>query len=772
MGRVALIAMLLVLPKAAASGMQPYSPSNSPQTYSTTSPSYGTATATIQETSGQSTSGGWTFCAHHAVDGSSCASASHLPAGTVSKWIAGGATTLVTLQNGAQCYQHTDSAGVNWCYAGEPVQDSLPATGGPFGTSPDTSIGELPNQGEAWWGSGGGPNDASACEGMFGYAPSNQASLPSCEQQFGTVTWDTSGGTVASIGSTVDEMAWRIGSWNGGATPGGVTCGSRTAIGDTNADSQAPNGLWMQWSSSPARGFWNCTAEDGAAGPPQPGWNGSSWYSRSYADWNGFGWYLVYYDYASFIELPATTVNGVATSINCGGYSSGTSVSNAVPTSVAVTIDETSGLATFTDQNGTVLSEVSCTNSPTPRTTVTDAPPSTSPPPGGGSGKPYASIYALYVPIGESGAINVLSQNVYTGTPKLSLISNSAQPGSLDTDPASIDFGYFAWTPTYPDVEKAYYEMCDSTGCATAYVEVHSYTSTTSTTVCQYYCGQPPPTTAAPPTTLPPSPNVTLREGPTPFPSPGQTVTFTATASNPTSPTYDLSIERVDDGALVADCGQVLTCTGNAWSETAVTQHFVAVLSYPSPPSTPSQYSNEVTVSWSGPAVGLTACLTSAACPDTTATPPSGAPVYLTATAYNVSPVDQMHQVYWKLVIVDNATRQAVGDCPIGESPCQVQVTQPDGTEKTYFAMWSYEQHPESAAYSNTVDVRWGRPTTTTTATTTTTSTTSIPPTTSVPPTTSPPPPPTTSPPPPPTTSPPPPPTTSPPPPPGVIRPT
>ena len=322
---------------SATSGMQPYTPSNTSHTFSTTSPTYGTATATIQQSSGQSTTGTWTYCASHAVDGSSCPSASHLPAGSVSSWVNQGAATLVTLPNGAQCYAHTNSSGVTWCYAGEPVQDSIGSTGGPFSAAPDTSTSELANQGEAWWGSGGGPNDSAACRGMFDNAPtSSQASFSSCVSQFGTVTWDPSGGSVASIRTVADEMAWRIGAWNGNAWPGGVQCSSRTAIGGTASDSQAPGGLWMQWSSSPARGFWNCTQEDSAAGPPQSEWDASSWYSRNFADWNGFGWYLVYYDYASFVETSTTSSNGVATSISCGGYTSATTVTATPPSSVGV----------------------------------------------------------------------------------------------------------------------------------------------------------------------------------------------------------------------------------------------------------------------------------------------------------------------------------------------------------------------------------------------------------------------------------------------------
>ena len=736
MGRFALIAVLLAMPHAAASGMQAYAPSNSVVTYSATSSTYGTATASIQETSGQSTTGGWSFCAHHAVSGSSCAGAGHLPAGTVSKWIASGQTTLITLPNGAQCYQHADPSGANWCYAGEPVQDSIGTTGGPFGTTPDTTVNEIPNQGEAWWGSGGGPNDAVACEGMFGNAPSNQASPPSCEQQFGTVTWDTSGGTVASINAAVDEMAWRIGSWNGAATPGGVSCGSRTAIGSISADSQPPNGLWMQWGPSPARGFWNCTAEDQSAGPPQSGWNGSSWYSRAFADWNGFGWYLVYYDYATFLETPGTTVNGVATSISCDGFSSGTTVTSSVPTAVDVTIDEGSGLATFTDQGGTVLSEVSCTNSPTPRPTVPSPPPS---PPTTSPGAPpprpslYASAYALFVPVGDTGAINVLTQNAYTGTPRLTLVQNSPQPGALDTDPSSVDFGYFTWSPTSVDVEKAYYQMCDSTGgCAQSYVELHS-TQTTSTTTCAYYCGAPPPTTAVPPTTHPPSPNVTLRVEPNAYPVPDSTVTLIADATNPTSPTFGLRIEQLD-GTLLRDCGQTTTCHGDDYSQAPVVRRYVGVLSYPD--GSPSQYSNEVTVTWSAPAVALTVCPTAAACPDVSATPAPDATVYLRATAYGIGPVDELHQVYWRLVIVDDETRQAVDQCPIGENPCQMPVSQPAGTAKTYFAVFTYENQIEPTAYSNPVTVRWGVPPPTTSPPTTPPPTT--PPPTTAPPTTTP----------------------------------
>ena len=748
MGRVALIAAavatlsVIAAPPAGAatSGAQPYNGGNHPVTYSTTSPAYGTATATIQETAGQSTTGGWTFCAHHAVDGSSCAAASHVRAGTVSHWITSGATTLVTLPNGAGCYQHTDAAGVTWCYAGEPVQDSIGTTGGPFGATADTSVSSLVNQGEAWWGSGGGPNDVGACEGMFGNAPSDQASLPSCEQQFGTVTWDTSGGTVASIRSTADEMAWRVGSWNGSATPGGVSCGSRTAMGGIAADSQAPSGLWMQWASRPDRGFWNCTAQDGSAGPPQTSWNGGSWYSRAASDWNGFGWYLIYYDYASFIETPATAVNGVATSIACDGFSSGTTVSGGVPSAVSVSIDETTGLATFTDQAGTLLSEVSCTNSPTPRTTVTDAPPAT-----GGDNRPhnlYAQNYVLSVPVGETGAVNLLTFNVYHDTPQLTLTANSSQPGTLDSDPSSIDFGYFTWSPTFVDQEVAQYQMCDSTGCASAHITLISSSTTTPTTTCEYYCGQPPPSTTTS-TSAAPSPDVTLTESPTLFPGPGVNITLTGTARNPIRPSYDLRLQRLDDDQLLSDCGQTLSCVSEDFAPSDTTHRYVAILSYPD--GTPSEYSNEIDVTWGSTKITLTACPTTAPCTEVSARAEPGATAYLTAEAHNAPPVDEYDQIYWKLVIVDEATSQPVGDCPIGETPCRVPVSQPGGTAKTYIAVftWQYQYHP--SLYSNPVDVRWiGTP---------------PPPTTSPPP----PPPPTTTPPPPPppTTAPPPPPTTT-----------
>jgi hypothetical protein len=269
--------------------------------------------------------------------------------------------------------------------------------------------------------------------------------------------------------------------------------------------------------------------------------------------------------------------------------------------------------------------------------------------------------------------------------------------------------------------------MCDSTGCATAQIDLTSTaSSSTSTTTCQYYCGQAPPPSTGPPTTPPPSPNVTLQVQPTAYPGPGQAVDLVANASNPTSATYDLRVTRLDDGFLVRDCGQTLHC--DAWDEfkTSATMHYIAELRYAD--GSPSQYSNEVTVIWGGISASLTACLTPSACPDISAHPPAGAPAYLTATANNASTPDYLHQVYWRLVIVDDATRQTVRECPIGETPCQVSVTGPPGATKGYFAYFAWVNQVEPGYYSNRVDVTWGPAPTTTTSSPPTT--TSIPPTT------------------------------------------
>src|SRR5581483_3869327 len=131
-------------------------------------------------------------------------------------------------------------------------------------------------------------------------------------------------------------------------------------------------------------------------------------------------------------------------------------------------------LATFTDQGGATLSEVSCTNGPSPRTTDTTGPPPTSPPTTSGDNVPtklFAAHYFLSVPVGETGAVNVLSQSVYHGTPTIAITRNSAQPGSLDADPSSINFGEFVWSPTAVDDETAEYQLCDNTGCAQATIE-------------------------------------------------------------------------------------------------------------------------------------------------------------------------------------------------------------------------------------------------------------------------------------------------------------
>jgi hypothetical protein len=732
-GTLILAAVLAVIGpvRTASSGLQPYTASNSPATYATTSATFGTATATIQESSAASTTGTWTYCANHAVDGPSCAAAAHLPAGTVSSWVNHGATRLVTLPNGAQCYEHTDAAGVTWCYGGEPVQDSISTTGSPFGTTPDTRIGELPNEGEAWWGSGGGPNDDAACRGMFDNAPtSSQASFASCVSQFGTVTWDTSGGMVASIGSVADEMAWRIGEWNATTQPGGVRCGDRTAIGGTASDSQAPNGLWMQWNPSPARGFWNCTQEDGAAGPPQSSWNGSSWYSRAYADWNGFGWYLEYYDYASFIETASTVSNGVITSISCGGYTSPTTVTSRVPSGVQVSIDESTGLGTFTDDQGTVLSEVSCVNSPTPRTTVPPPPttPPRTPPP------LLASNYSLNVPVGQTGAVNVLATNNFRGVPSLSIVANSPQPGSLDTDPNSVDFGYFTWSPTYIDAERAKYQMCDADGCATGIVFLNSDATPPPpvTAPCQWYCGQASPATSPPPSTPPPSPDVTLGVD-NAFPAVRQYVTLTATATNPVSTPYDLKIVTADTGMQLIDCGQRLSCSGYDSAGRALTRHYVATLSYS---SAATDYSNEVTVTWGASTVGLTACLSPAPCPSTSITPAGGSPAFLTATVYN-APSEPNNEPVNALFIVDAVSHQVVGQCTPGETVCQIWVTEPGGTSHTYVADWVTENNPQDDVFSNTVAVNWTAAPSTTLPPTVPPTTTTSPPTTT--PTTAPP---------------------------------